>query len=229
MYRKNHKSDELLSNVLLVFAILLMFGFLISWKLVGVNTFDFEMYFYLIAAGLSFLMTVYFLVLYLIAERRDILDVAIDVEHGELVILLGKLRYALDDVRLYSYNTAHHYVRLFVSWRVIGFSLSDLVDQDGQSLDMTTLGELVPNAVKVRSRQLYNYALMASLVAFGLAMFYGFWRAATPGELFGIIIPSPYAFVLFLLLSVAFHALAMWRMNRLYRQLQPQAEDTSEN
>lgn len=229
MYRKNYRSDELLSNVLLMFAILLMFGFLISWKLVGVNTFDLEMYFYLVSAGLSFLWSIYFLILYLVGQRRDILDLAIDVDNGELVILLGKLRYPLDAVKLYSYITPHHYVRLFVSWRLVGCSLPDLKDADGNPLDMATLGELLPNAVKVHSRQLYNYALMASLIAFGLAMFYAFWRAATPGLLFGIVIPSPYAFALFLLLGVGFHALAAWRMNRLYRNLRPQPENTSES
>ena len=58
MYRRYYQSDELISNVIVTLIASLFLGFLISWKLVGVDTFDPEMIVYLVVGGVLFILLV---------------------------------------------------------------------------------------------------------------------------------------------------------------------------
>lgn len=223
MYRRFYRNDELLSNVLLSFALLLLFGMLISWKLVGVDIFDAEMIVYIVFASLSFLLFVFFIVVFLIGSRKRIIDIEIDPKKREIRTFNSKFIYSYDDVRLYAYNKRHRQVRFLLKYNLLGFFVDEM-QKKGQVISQEELDKIAEHAVIVEPKTLYNYHLLTILVISGFTVFYMILASTTGLLLFNTYIPTYYAISACLLLSVGLVVLNHWRMKRIYTPKEEQKD-----
>lgn len=172
MYRRDIQTDELLSQVLIFFALSLVFGFLIAWKLVGVDTYDPEMIVYLVFGGLSFLAFLTTLVLFFIAIRKPLLDIELNMEERTIRLFYGLKMYSFDDIKLYSFNKRHRQVRLMLGWIFIGFPLDQVTTYRGTKLTLEDVASMGEGGIEVQPKTLYNYQFIASCAAFGLFVAY---------------------------------------------------------
>lgn len=228
MYRRHLGQDEQLSQVLVFFAMTLVFGFLISWKLVGVDTYDAEMIVYLSLGGLSFLLMITSIVLFLIGKRHPFLDVEVNLDKQVIRFFYGKVSIPIDKISLISFNTRHRQVRLVVKWFTIGFPIDELVDNEGVALSEDQLNDVAPNAVVAEPKALYNYSMLVSGVFVGLFIAYivGYGKGQVP--LFNWrYIETYWIMILVVVLSGIAYASNYWRLSRIITK-KDSNEDTTE-
>lgn len=227
MYRRFYRNDELLSNVLISFALLLLFGMLISWKLVGVDTYDAEMIVYIVFGSLSLILFGVTLVVFLFVGRSPITDVALDFNNREVKTFNNRFTYSFDDITLYSYNKRHRQVRFLMKRRLIGFSIDEMTHKD-LIVSQDQLLQLSDQAVIVEPKILYNYHLLTILVFVGFTILYTILASTTDIQLFGTYIPTYYVIALCAILSTAVYYLNHYRMKKVREKHRSIADDLEE-
>ena len=229
MFRRKMPTDELLSQVLFFFALLLVFGFFVSWKLIGVDTYDAEMITYLVFGGLSFLLFAASLVVFFIGMRKPFYDLVIDFDKRSIRLFYGLKEVSFDDIKLFSYNSRHRQVRLLVRWFQIGFSMDQMTTKNGDmmtTLDAQKLGEGV---VVLKPKQLYNYHLIASSVFLGSYLVYGVVYGRDYVPFWGWrYIPTYWVLLTMVVLFGISYGIHRYRLYRYFRQT-TNNEDTGEN
>lgn len=226
MYRRLYQNDELLSNVLISMALLLLFGIHLSWKLVGQDNMDVEFYFYAVCAGISFLSMIFFIFIFVRNTRIPFYDIELDFIKEEIRVLNQRITYSFKDVKLYSFNKRHRHVRVLVKRRLIGFAIDTMRDDKNDAITEDIVNQLGMYATTVEPKRLYNYHLMVSIVFSGLYALYMFISAQQPFLFFGTYIPTYYMAIAWLLLVMLTVWLNRIRMKKLYQTNQ---ESTSEN
>lgn len=229
MYRRNYRSDELISNVIVTLIASLVVGFMISWKLVGVDTFDAEMIVYVSIGGLLFILFVITLILFFIGNRKPFVDLEIDFEHETITTLNRTITYHFTDISLFSYNKRHHQVRLYVKRRLLGFSIDEMEHRKQGVMTVEQAMKLSRYATIVEPKKLYNYGLLLNLVWIGIAIFYIIYFGRNQVAIFNdVYIPTYYAFAFIAVMvgvTIGLHSVLLKRMI-------PQEEttqDTSDN
>ncbi|QMS85495.1 hypothetical protein [Candidatus Xianfuyuplasma coldseepsis] len=216
MYRRNYRSDELISNVIVTLIASLIIGFMISWKLVGVDTFDAEMIVYLSIGGLLFILFVITVILFFIGNRKPFVDLEIDFENEIITTLNRTITYHFKDISLFSYNTRHHQVRLYVKRRLLGFSIDEMEHRKQGIMTVEQAMKIGRYAMTVEPKKLYNYGLLLNLVWIGIAIFYIIYFGRNQVALFNnVYIPTYYAFVFIVVmvgLTIGVHSALLNRM-----------------
>jgi hypothetical protein len=213
MYRRFYRNDELISNVLVSFALLLLFGILISWKLVGVDTFDAEMIVYIVLGSLSLILFICCIVIFLIGGGKRIVDIEIDLKKREIRTFNGHFVHSFDEIKLYSFNTRHRQVRLFLKHQLIGFFIDEVICNN-EAISIAELERMSEDAVIVAPKELYNYHLLINLVVIGFTVLYLILANTADLLVFNRYIPTYYALLLCAVLCTGFTFLNHWRMNK---------------
>jgi len=230
MFRRYYQNDELLSSVILSFTALLICGLLVSLKLVGVDDFDAEMIVYISLGSISFIVSLITLILFLIGNKKPFIDIEIDFEQEELRVFNRLKTYSFQDVKLISYNTRHHQIRLFVKHRLLGFTLESIKDKDEKPLTLDQAMKIGSYGYVVQPKKLYNYHLLSSLLFTGLFVFYAFFVAYQEFLWFGRWYIHSYYI---LSVTVVFIGLVVfinqWRIRKIYREQMLTETSTSED
>lgn len=171
MYTRYKGVDELLSQVLIFFGVTLTFGFLIYWKVSNDIVSDAEVIVYYSLGGISAILFLASLVIYFIGVKRQFIDVQINFNERTIKVFYGWITYSFDDIKLFSYNTRHRQVRLYIKNTVIGFFLDDIMKED-DVMTLEVAKTLSEDTVTVAPKIMYNYHFITASVLFGIFVFY---------------------------------------------------------
>lgn len=228
MYRRYLGRDELISQVLVYFALALACLMLVLWKRHR-GSFDAEAIVYTVLFGLSTLMWVIRMGLFLYGNRHPLLDVGIDIERQTIHLLFGRRVLPWSEIKRFAYHRRHHLVRLYVGRGRVSFYLDQMKDDLGRPMDDETLQRLAQTTLVVAPKQLYNHPLTASGIAFVLflvyAVVYGGYQVPIAGLPY---LPSYYVLAGLTLIVTVVYGLDRLRLNRQVEGPTTN-QDTSEN
>jgi hypothetical protein len=186
MYWNTIGKDEVLTKLIFSFLLLLGFAIPISWKLVGVNTFDSEMIVYLICGSFALL---YFLFQFVMAFRllkKPHSNIVIDLSKKIITIGLQNKQYSLNDVLAYAYSSKQHQMRLYFKNKCFAFSLNEMENTNRETLSKEDLVLCLTHSKEVHSTILYNYPIVVWNVLIGFYFLYVFWYGKEGKSLFNM-------------------------------------------
>lgn len=171
MYTRYKGADELLSQVLIFFGVTLTFGFLIYWKVSNDIVSDAEVIVYYSLGGISAILLLASLVIYFIGIQRQFIDVQINFKDRIIKVFYGWITYSFDDIKLFSYNTRHRQIRLYIKHTVVGFFLDDMMKED-HAMTLEEAKKLSEDTIAVKPKIMYNYHFITASLLFGIFVFY---------------------------------------------------------
>jgi hypothetical protein len=173
MYTKYKQRDELLSSVLIAFALFVMFGILFYFIYQDTGGWTPSSILYLVFAGLSLLYSLYYTVLYLINERRPLIDYQIDLKE-EVIILNRWQKIAFQDIQLYAVRKNRSEIKIFHRFRILNIIAFQLENNKQQKLTLADADKIGKYAHKIGHRRLYNYNFLLPFVVISFNLIFLF-------------------------------------------------------
>ena len=179
MYIKYMKRDELLSSVLIAFALFVMFGILFYFIYYDTGGFTPSSIMYLVFASISIVASIYWTIMYLIHERRPIYDYKIDFEN-EIIILNRLMKVKFQDIRLYAVRENRSEIKVFYRWHILNIIAFTLHNEKKGELLLEQADEIGKYAMKIGHRRLYNYNFLLPLLIVSLNLIFLFVQESFP-------------------------------------------------
>lgn len=202
MYIKYMKRDELLSSVLIAFALFVMFGILFYFIYQDTGGFTPSSILYLVFTSVSFVAAIYWTIMYLVHDRRPIYDYKIDFEH-EVIILNRFMKVKFQDIKLYAVRSNRSEIKIFYRWRVLNIIAFTLHNNAGEELTLEHADDIGKYGQKIGHRRLYNYNFLFTLVAVSFNLIFLFIEDSFT------FIPSDYKYLIILGFTIVLSVLGI--------------------
>lgn len=232
MYRKYYQNDELSSNVLVAFALFVMFGIMFYFIYYDTGGFTPSSILYLVFCSTTFLLFIFHLVVYVISHKKRILDYEIDLDN-EIISFSKRRRIPFDKIKLYANRNNRSEVKIFYKTKILNIILFQLQDDNGNKLTYELSESINKYAKKIGHRQLYNYNFMFMFLTFAFNLIFVIIQDSFT------FIPQTYRYFTVLgataAITIIFIGINVFRLNHTYRlmvekdqtNLQEDIKDTS--
>ena len=173
MYRKYYKNDELISNVIITFALFVMFAIIFYVIYYETGGFTPSSILYLSLTGLSLLLSMYNFVVYLISLRRPIQDYSIDLEN-ECIAFSKRRKVLFQAIKLYAVRKNRSEIKIYYGISILNIISFQLHDDTNKELPLESSKQIGKYAVNINHRHLYNYNFLSVFTALSLNLIYLF-------------------------------------------------------
>ncbi len=173
MYRKHSDQSELLSSVLIAFALFILFSILFYMVFEEHYIINLNNVVYLVFASILLLVSLFYLVLYFISLKRSILDYEVDFEQ-ELIRINRIFKIRFKDIKLYATRKNRSEIKVFSKIRLLNIVTFQLQNDTGKELTLKHADQIGKYAIKTNHRHLYNYNFMIMFLFITLNLIYIF-------------------------------------------------------
>ena len=216
MYRKYYKNDELSSNVLIAFALFVMFGIMFYFIYYDTGGFTPSSILYLVFSSITFLLFTIHLVIFIISHKKQILDYEIDLDN-ETINFSKRRKIHFDRIKLYATRDNRSEVKIYYRARILNVILFQLQDENGNNLTYKLSESIGKYAKEIGHRQLYNYNFLVLFLMFSFNLIFVLIQDNF------LFIPQTYKYIIILVFTIAvaifFISSNIFRLNYSYRKL----------
>jgi hypothetical protein len=220
MYRKFNNKDELFSNVLLSFILLLLCGFLFYQQSFETEFFDVNGIFYVVLTSLTFIYFSYTVIQFIRNWKLELIDIEIDFDEETIKLRNNRKVYSFNDIQLVGRNNARRETKLYIKRKLFGFRDDALKNKQGDIVPVDLMEKLLEHGIEVKHQHLYNFNFLAMIVLFGSEIMYIFLD--TGFTLFGIRITS---LIVAGLVLFVFFTIGVFNYTRLEKLSNPEVND----
>lgn len=222
MYRKYYQNDELSSNVLITFALFVMFGIMFYFIYYDTGGFTPSSLLYLVFCSITFLLFSFYLNIYVISHKRQILDYEIDLEN-ETINFSKRRRIPFNKIKLYANRDNRSEVKIFYKTKILNIILFQLQNENGKKLTYELSESISKYAKKIGHRQLYNYNFIFIFLMVSFNLLFVLIQDSF------LFIPPTYRYLIVLgftfFLTLIFISINVFRLNHSYKLLVEKEEN----
>ena len=216
MFRRYHHNDELSSNVLITFALFVMFGIMFYFIYYDTGGFTPSSILYLVFSSITFLLFAIHLVIYIISHGKQMLDYEVDIEN-ETINFSKRRKIPFSKIKLYATRNNRSEVKIYYKMRILNVILFQLKDDKGNKLTYELSQAISKYAEKIGHRQLYNYNFMFMFLMFSFNLVFVIIQDSF------MFIPPTYKYITVLgftiILTLLFICVNVFRLNYSYKKL----------
>lgn len=222
MYRKYYQNDELSSNILIAFALFVMFGIMFYFIYYDTGGFTPSSILYLVFSSISFLLFIFHLIFFVISHRRKILDYEVDLKN-ETINFSKRRRIPFSKIKLYAIRDNRSEVKIYYKTKILNIILFQLHDDKGNKLTYDLSKSIGKYAKKIGHRQLYNYNFLFLFLMFAFNLVFVLIQDSF------MFIPPTYKYLTVLgttiTVAIIFITVNVVRLNYTYRKLLEKAPE----
>jgi len=216
MYRKYYQNDELSSNVLIAFALFVMFGIMFYFIYYDTGGFTPSSILYLVFSSITFLLFIIHLIIYIISHGRQILDYEVDLEN-ETINFSKRRKIPFNKIKLYAIRDNRSEVKVYYKTSILNIILFQLQDDKGNKLTYELSESISKYAKKIGHRQLYNYNFLFMFLMFSFNLVFVIVQDSF------MFIPPTYKYLTVLgftiIVALIFVSANVFRLNHSYKKL----------